>query len=57
MYIVDHGKSWKNHGIVVLNSCGNPVIYFGGGGGSDILLPIAHLSVLPYLVSRILNKL
>ena len=23
-YIVDHGKSWKNHGIVFLNSCGNP---------------------------------
>ena len=22
-YIVDHGKSWKNHGIVFLN-CGNP---------------------------------
>ena len=25
-YIVDRGKSWKNHGIVVLNLCGNPVI-------------------------------
>ena len=24
-YIVDHGKSWKNHGIVFLNFCGNPV--------------------------------
>ena len=24
-YIADHGKSWKNHGIVFLNSCGNPV--------------------------------
>ena len=23
-YIVDHRKSWKNHGIVVLNFCGNP---------------------------------
>ena len=23
--IVDHGKSWKNHGIV-LNFCGNPVL-------------------------------
>ena len=23
-YIVDHGKSWKNHGIVLLNVCGNP---------------------------------
>ena len=25
-YIVDHGKSWKNHGIVFLNFCGNPFI-------------------------------
>ena len=24
-YNVDHRKSWKNHGIVFLNSCGNPV--------------------------------
>ena len=23
-YIVDHGNSWKNHGIVFLNFCGNP---------------------------------
>ena len=23
-YIVDHGKSWKNHGIDFLNFCGNP---------------------------------
>ena len=23
-YIVDLGKSWKNHGIVFLNFCGNP---------------------------------
>ena len=22
--IVDHGKSWKNHGIVFLNFCENP---------------------------------
>ena len=27
-YIVDHGKSWKNHGIVFLNFCGNPVYCF-----------------------------
>ena len=27
-YIVGHGKSWKNHGIVFLNFCGNPVIHF-----------------------------
>ena len=26
-YIVDHGKSWKNHGKVFLNFNGNPVIY------------------------------
>ena len=25
-YIVDHGKSWKNHGIVIFNFCGNPVL-------------------------------
>ena len=24
-YIIDHGISWKNHGIVFLNFCGNPV--------------------------------
>ena len=24
-FIVDHGKSWKNQGIVILNLCGNPV--------------------------------
>ena len=24
--IADHGKSWKNHGIVFLNFCGNPEI-------------------------------
>ena len=23
-YIADHGKSWKNHGIVFLNFCGSP---------------------------------
>ena len=23
-YIIDHGKLWKNHGIVFLNFCGNP---------------------------------
>ena len=26
-YISDHGKSWKNHGIVFLNFCGNPESY------------------------------
>ena len=27
-YIVDHGKSWKNHGIVLLNFCGNPEFFY-----------------------------
>ena len=26
-YIVDHGYSWKNHGIVFFNFCGNPVLH------------------------------
>ena len=26
-YIVDDGKSWKIHGIVILNFCGNPAIW------------------------------
>ena len=26
-YIVDPGKSWKYHGVVFLNFCGNPVLY------------------------------
>ena len=26
-YTVDHGKSWKIHGIVFLNFCANPVIH------------------------------
>ena len=25
-YIVNHGRSWKNHGIVFLNFCGNPAV-------------------------------
>ena len=32
-YIVDHGKSWKNHGILILNFCGNPgrgIIHISG---------------------------
>ena len=29
-YIVDHGKSWKNLGIVFLNFCGNPEQYCKG---------------------------
>ena len=30
-YIVDHGKSWNNHGNVFSNFCGNPVECFGSG--------------------------
>ena len=30
-YIVNHGKSWKNHGIVFLNFCGNPEVQDGVG--------------------------
>ena len=30
-YIVDHGKSWKNHGIVILNFCGNPALHLPKG--------------------------
>ena len=26
-YIADQGKSWKNHGIVFLNFCRNPVTF------------------------------
>ena len=29
-YIIDHGKSWKNHGIMFLNFCGNPDIKLTG---------------------------
>ena len=27
-YILDHGNSWKNHGIVFLKFCGNLDMYF-----------------------------
>ena len=29
---IDHGKSWKNHGIVFLNFCGNPALNTGYTG-------------------------
>ena len=29
-YIVDHGKSWKNHGIVFLNFCRDPGLFVHG---------------------------
>ena len=34
-YIVDRGKTWKNHEIVFLNFCGNPVYYKQHGPRSD----------------------
>ena len=38
-YVIDHGKSWKNHGIVILNFCGNPEFYvillFSGSTGES----------------------
>ena len=30
-YMVDHGNSWKNHGIVFLNFCGNPAVHVHSG--------------------------
>ena len=35
-YITDHGISWENHGIVVMNFCENP--------GVDILFLVSILS-------------
>ena len=40
-YIVGHGKSWKNHGIVFLNFCGNPVSIY-----SPLFYAFAHRSYL-----------
>ena len=37
-YFVDHGKSWKNHGIVFLNFCGNPADSYL----ENILLTLLH---------------
>ena len=34
-YIVDHVKSWKNHGIVFLNFCGNPETVYKGDRLAD----------------------
>ena len=41
-YIVDHGKSWKNHGIVFMNFCGNPEM----GKYGQKSLENFHLSVV-----------
>ena len=45
IYIVDCGKSWKNHGIVFFNFCGNPAI-----GWSPIADQNANLSSRPLRV-------
>ena len=46
-YIVDHVKSWKNHGIVCLNFCGNPaggrVKYEYLSSNTNSLLHISYL--------------
>ena len=36
-YIVDHGKSWKNHGIVFLNFCWNPDSLIAHWNGSFVV--------------------
>ena len=45
-YIVDHGKAWKNHGFVILNSCKNPVNYL-----SHWIVAKAQTSMRIYAVS------
>ena len=52
-YIIGRGKSWKNHGIVFLNFCGNPV---GKGNRNLMCRPIWDLVVISY-VSKISIKL
>ena len=50
-YIVDHGKSWKNHGIVFLSFCGNPVQ--GLRHGSWQLYSCRHHMTLPSPLSEV----
>ena len=55
-YIVVHGKSWKNHGIVILNFCGNPEnghlkidktkILMTEGRKNCRMLPLEHSAIL-----------
>ena len=47
-YIVDRGKSWKNHGIVVLKFCGNPGCDFADAQ-ADLSLLLAHMSCVVIL--------
>ena len=51
-YIVDHGKSWKNHGIVTLNFCGNMLKFYFLV--LQFLLP--HSSSLPNAVCREISQ-
>ena len=49
-YIVDHGKTWKNYGIVILNFCGNPennylVYTFQAHGSKGVMSMIANSKV------------
>ena len=43
-YIVNHGKSWKNHGIGFLNFCGNSV-YTDGYFPLRLIQLITHYSI------------
>ena len=45
-YFVDHAKSWKNHGNVFLNSCGNPVKSKGAVAITQCLLSNVHCDSL-----------
>ena len=49
-YIVDHGNSRKNHGIVILNFCGNPESFM------DITLEHDKGFVLIFNVAAKLNR-
>ena len=63
-YIVDHGKSWKNHGIVFWNFCGNPDDDIENSGAecviciSDmrdtLILPCRHLCLYRTCKSQVL---
>ena len=47
-YIVDHGKSWKNHGLVFLSP------HFFKKSEGDIVIASVHLSVCPSVMLSIL---
>ena len=55
-YIVDHGKSYKSHGIVFLNFCGNPETLFcifckdkRQSSGTDVHLNLGILTCDPLI--------